>query len=242
MMHHGRAGVRRGGALAVLLLVAVSASGAELVEGEAQVEAGPAAGSGFRFRVERCATALRSEWWSANGELQAWDEVQLAEGRLLRYRLVRPNLGQDITRMAPAGRDAESSEQPVLAGPMLIEFARSVLPGLQSGEVPKVRYLIAETGLLLPLRLRLERRSADSSWVTIEAAQPLLRPLVPRATLEFDARARFVGMRGQILPQTGSERRPEPLAARVRVLASRTTPSCHNPSLLYTSQGFNRGS
>jgi hypothetical protein len=229
-------------ALVLLLLVAGPLPAEELIEGEAYAEAGPAAGAGYRFRVERCASALRSEWRSASGQLVAWDEVQLADGQLRRYRLVRPNLGQDITRAGPGVTGDPSPEAPLLAGPMLIEYARRVLPALRAGEALRVRYLIAESGMLLPLRLRLARQTADSTWVTIEAAQPWLRPVVPRATLEFDAEARFVGMQGQILPQTGSGQRPEPVAARVRVLSSGPTSGCHNVPVLLSQQGVNRDS
>jgi hypothetical protein len=228
--------------LALSLLIGGPADGAELVEGEAHADGAVAAQGGYRFRVERCASALRSEWRSATGEMVAWDEVELADGRLLRYRLVRPNLGQDITRVGPAGDGAGSEGPPVLAGPMLIEHARRTLAALRAGETLRVRYLIAETGMLLPLRLRSSRQTAESTWVSVEAAQPWLRPLVPRAELQFDAAARFVGMHGQILPQTGSLHRPEPIAARVRVLAGSPTPGCHNSSVLFTQQALNRGS
>ncbi len=230
----------------LVLILALSAAGplpgAELVEGEAHADPGAAAVAAYRFRVERCASTLRSEWRSAAGELLAWDEVQLADGRLLRYRLVRPNLGQDITRTGPAATDDASSGTPLLAGPMLIDYARRVLPTLRSGEAPRLRYLIAESGMLLPLRLRLGRQTADRTAVIVEAAQPWLRPVVPRATLEFDAAMRFVGMEGQILPQRGSAQRPEPIAARVRVLSSGATPACHNSPVLYSQQGVDRGS
>jgi hypothetical protein len=231
-----------GPALALSLLVAGALPAAELVEGEAHAEAGPAAGAGYRFRVEHCASALRSEWRSASGELLAWDEVQLADGQLLRYRLVRPNLGQDITRTGPGASGDPSPGTPLLAGPMLIEYARRMLPALRAGQTPRVRYLIAETGMLLLLRLRTTKQVPGSTWVTVEAAQPWLRPVVPRATLEFDAAARFVGMQGQILPQAGSGQRPEPIAARVRVLSSGPTSGCHNAPVLFSQQGVNRGS
>lgn len=181
----------------------------ELVEGEAQADGTRAVGDGYRFRVARCGSVMRSEWRSAQGELLAWDEVQLIDGRLLRYRLVRPNIGQDITRDGAQGGTDDGL--PILAGPMLIEHARRALPALRAGEVMRVRYLIAETGMLLPLRLR--------------------------ATLEFDAAARFVGMHGQILPQRGSGQRPEPIAARVRVLASGPTSGCHDSTLLLRAAG-----
>lgn len=212
----------------------------ELVEGEARAEGDRASGGDYRFRVERCANALRSEWRSSRGELVAWDEVQLVDGQLLRYRLVRPHLGQDITRSG-AGRGAADG-LPELAGPMLIEYARGALPALREGHTRRVRYLVAETGMWLPLRLRATQVAAGSTSVTVEGAHAWLRPLVPRATLEFDASARFVGMRGQILPQAGSGTHPEPIAAQVRVLSSGPTSGCHDPSVLFTQQGLSRGS
>ncbi len=228
---------RRGAsrALSLLLwpLVAVAAAG-EVVEGEAQAESSSAAGSDFRFRVHRCSSGLRSEWRSARGDLLAWDEVQLVDGQLLQYRLVRPNLGQDITRSAePSDR---SEGLPMLAGPMLIEYARAMLPALRAGAAPRVRYLIAETGMLLPLRLRASQVTAGSTVVIVEAAQPWLRPLVPRAALEFDSVARFVGMRGQILPQSGTAQRPEAIAARVLVRSSGPTSECHNQPVFLSQQ------
>jgi hypothetical protein len=93
------------------------------VEGEAVALGGgrgPADAQRYQFRVDQCASRIRSEWHSANGELLAWDEV------------------------------------------------------------------------------------------------------------EFDAGGRFAAMQGQILPQQGSARHPEPVQATVSVRSSAATSRCHN--------------
>jgi hypothetical protein len=204
------------------------------VEGEAvalgQPDRGTAPAPRYRFRVDQCESRIRSEWHSASGELVAWDEVEFDAMHWRSYRLVRPNLAQDFRQQAAsarAGRPA-AGDAPFLAGPMLIDFATRELPALRAGRSLEVRYLIAESGQDVRLRLRATQISATGTVVAIDAAQVWLRPLIPRARFEFDGAGRFASMRGQILPQGGSARHPEPIAAAVTVLASRPTSRCNN--------------
>ncbi len=230
------------GRICAALVVALPASSVALalsVEGEAvallnQPDRGaspaPAPAVRYRFKVDQCESRIRSEWHSASGELVAWDEVEFDALHWRSYRLVRPNLAQDFRQQAPpvrAGRPA-GSDAPYLAGPMLIDYATRELPALRAGRTLEARYLIAESGQDVRLRLRATQVSATRTVVAIDAAQVWLRPLIPRARFEFDGAGRFASMRGQILPQGGSARHPEPIAAAVTVLASRPTSRCNN--------------
>ena len=212
----------------VIWACAAAPSGAEIVEGEA-LELTPAAGvAPMRFRVEQCSRRIRSEWHAKDGTLLAWDEVEMLGRDFVRYRLVRPNLGQDVTLTAAGMGTAMSGSNalPVLAGPMLIDFARAHLNELRGGTQLRVRYLIAEHRMFVMLRLRSITAHTPGTTVRIDAAQPWMRPLVPEAMLEFDPAARFTGMRGQILPQAGTRLRPAPIAARLRVLGGAATSQC----------------
>ena len=205
-------------ATSLLFTVGAAASIAEVVEGDAVSRHGDQATS-YRWRVESCNGRIRSEWRTAAGQMIAWDEVQFADGQFQRYRLVRPNLGQDMT--------VEGGGKVVLAGPMLIEYARRNLGSLRGGRELRVRYLVAERGSTVELRMRASRVVRGRTEILVDAASGLLRPFVPSAALEFDAAERFVGMQGQILPQLGSRARPEPVAAQVRVLSQGPTSACH---------------
>lgn len=184
----------------------------------------------YQFRVEQCASRIRSEWHSASGELLAWDEVEFDASRWLSYRLVRPGLGQDFRQQAVDMRRRSGREdtEPFLAGPMLIHYATRELATLRAGATREVRYLIAESGQDIRLRLRALRSGPGGTSVAVDAAQVWLRPLVPRAQIEFDAAGRFTAMRGQILPQGGTARHPEPIQAAVSVRRSESTSGCHN--------------
>ena len=206
------------GLVGLLLLADASIAAAEVVEGDAVSSQGELSTS-YQWRVESCDGRMRSEWRTASGQMIAWDEVEFRDGHFLRYRLVRPNLGQDMT--------LHGSGDVTLAGPMLIEFARRNLQALRSGRELRVPYLVAERGSSVELRLRASRPIGPRTQVVVEAASALLRPFVPRASLSFDPASRFVGMDGQILPQLGSRGRPEPVAAQVRVLSHGLTSACH---------------
>lgn len=238
MSDDARRRLRRGGSCvptrlgAVLLCAAWSLPVRALsVEGDAVAlgQGGTAAAATrYQFRVDQCASRIRSEWHSASGELLAWDEVEFDAGRWRSYRLVRPGLGQDFrqqARPASAGRDGR---EPFLAGPMLIDYATRELAALRAGAVREVRYLIAESGQDIRLRLRASRVGSGGTSVAVDAAQVWLRPLVPKAQIDFDAAGRFAAMQGQILPQRGTGRHPEPVQAAVSVRSSGPTSRCHN--------------
>jgi hypothetical protein len=200
------------------------------VEGEAVALGsgrGPADAQRFQFRVDQCASRIRSEWHSADGVLLAWDEVEFAASHWRSYRLVRPGLGQDFRQQA-AVADGRAGREPFLAGPMLIDYARRELAALRAGASREVRYLIGESGSDIRLRLRAVRREGGGTSVVVDAAQVWLRPLVPRAQIDFDAGGQFAAMQGQILPQQGSARHPEPVQAAVSVRSSAATSRCHN--------------
>jgi len=205
-------------AAGVLLAVSATAAMGEIVEGDAVSQHVHHATS-YRWRVESCNGRMRSEWRTAAGQMIAWDEVEFADGRFLRYRLVRPNLGQDMT--------LQGGGKVTLAGPMLIEYARRHLALLRGGRELRVRYLVAERGSTVELRMRARQGTRERTEILVDAASGLIRPFVPAASLEFDAAERFVGMQGQILPQLGSRTRPEPVAAQVRVLSQGLTSACH---------------
>jgi hypothetical protein len=65
--------------------------------GEAVIrgEAADAAGR-YLVNASRCGERLSTEWRHPDGTLAASEEVELAEGRWLRYRLQRTNIGQDL--------------------------------------------------------------------------------------------------------------------------------------------------
>jgi hypothetical protein len=111
---------------------------------------------------------------------------------------------------------------------MLVDYAGRELAALRAGATREVRYLIAESGQDIRLRLRALRTDASGTSVGVDAAQVWLRPLVPRAQIDFDATGRFTGMRGQILPQAGTARHPEPIMAAVYVRGTEPTSRCHN--------------
>lgn len=215
----------------VLALPAGAAALTLSVEGEAvavaQAGRGDTQATRYRFKVDQCESRIRSEWRSSSGDLLAWDEVEFDAMRWRSYRLVRPNLAQDFRQQAAPTR-GDARDEPFLAGPMLIEFATRQLPALRAGRTREARYLIAESGQDVRLRLRATQAGTTGTVVAVDAAQIWLRPLIPRAWLEFDAAGRFASMRGQILPQSGTARHPEPVKAAVTVLASRPTSGCHN--------------
>jgi hypothetical protein len=221
---------------AALLLLPPGWAGALALSVEGEAVAVPQAGRAaapalhYRFKVHQCESRIRSEWHSASGDLLAWDEVEFDASRWRSYRLVRPNLGQDFRQQAAPGRGGRGAagDAPFLAGPMLIDFTTRQLPALRAGRTLEVRYLIGESGQDVKLRLRAIQSTAVATVVTVDAAQVWLRPLIPRAQLEFDAAGRFAAMHGQILPQGGTARHPEPVAAAVTVLASRPTSRCNN--------------
>jgi hypothetical protein len=221
-------------AAAMLGLPAASLAVALSVEGEAvalsQPDRAAAPAARYRFKVDQCPSRIRSEWHSSTGDLVAWDEVEFDALRWRSYRLVRPNLAQDFRQQAAPVRGVRTSagDEPFLAGPMLIDFATRELPALRAGRTLEVRYLIAEPGQDVKLRLRATQVGATGTVIAVDAAQVWLRPVIPRARFEFDAAGRFASMRGQILPQGGTARHPEPVAAAVTVLASRPTSRCNN--------------
>lgn len=206
--------------------LSLSVEGEAVAVKSAEVGSGPAAR--YRFQVHQCESWIRSEWRSASGELVAWDEVEFEAMRWRRYRLVRPNLAQDFLQEAPAGRRAGMADEPFLAGPMLIDYAARELAALRAGATREVRYLVAESGQSVKLRLRVQQASATDTVVGIDAANVWLRPLIPSAQLRFDAAGRFHSMNGQILPQGGTPRHPLPVSAAVRVVANSVTSRCHN--------------
>jgi hypothetical protein len=218
---------------ALLSMPTVALAGTLSVQGEAvaltPAGRGAAPAARYRFKVDQCAARIRSEWHSDSGELVAWDEVEFDATRWRSYRLVRPNLAQDFRKQAAPSRRARTGhrDEPFLAGPMLIDFATRELAALRAGASREVRYLIAESGQDVRLRLRVAGVGAGRTVVKIDAAQVWLRPLIPGAQLEFDAAGRFVAMQGQILPQGGTPRHPEPVAAAVTVLDSQPTSRCH---------------
>jgi hypothetical protein len=58
-------------------------------------EAADAAGR-YLVNASRCGERLSTEWRHPDGTLAAYEEVELAEGRWVRYRLQRANVGQDL--------------------------------------------------------------------------------------------------------------------------------------------------
>lgn len=209
--------------------------------GEAEIRGGAAGGQRFLVSAMNCGDRLATEWRRPDGTLAAVEEIEVADGRWVRYRLQRANLGQDLRAerngaavtivdgsrpTRPATRLTERGL--LLAGPELITFLRSQLPALRQGRALEFRYLLADRGIALGFVAR-AAADGEGTLVTLEAASAFARPFVPVTRLGFAADGSLRQVVGRMLPMSGDPRSPTALDGVLRMSAAKST--CNTKSL-----------
>jgi hypothetical protein len=234
-------------AAALLVFFGSSAVGIAAVpsgggRGEAVIRSDGTDASG-RYLVDasRCGERLSTEWRHPDGTLAASEEVELAEGRWVRYRLQRANVGQDlraerrgdvvtITDGSPSARTPTrlSGRGTLLAGPELVLFLQSRLSDLRAGRSVTFQYLLADRGTTLGFVARGAAEGAGTR-VTLEASSALAKPFVPTTRFLFADDGGLREVVGRMLPVAGSTKAPKPLDGVLRMTATQS--SCNRKSL-----------
>ena len=210
--------------------------------GEAVIRSDGADASGrYLVNASRCGERLSTEWRHPDGTLAASEEVELAEGRWVRYRLQRANIGQDlraerrgdvvtITDGSPSARTPTrlSGRGTLLAGPELVFFLQSRLSDLRAGRSVTFQYLLADRGTTLGFVARGAAEGAGTR-VTLEASSALAKPFVPTTRFLFADDGGLREVVGRMLPVAGSTKAPKPLDGVLRMTATQS--SCNRKSL-----------
>ena len=234
-------------AAALLVFFASSAVGIAAVpygggRGEAVIRSDGADASGrYLVNASRCGERLSTEWRHPDGALAASEEVELAEGRWVRYRLQRANIGQDlraerrgdvvtITDGSPSARTPTrlSGRGTLLAGPELVFFLQSRLSDLRAGRSVTFQYLLADRGTTLGFVARGAAEGAGTR-VSLEASSALVKPFVPTTRFLFADDGGLREVVGRMLPVAGSTKAPKPLDGVLRMTATQS--SCNRKSL-----------
>ena len=198
--------------------------------GDAEVANGVDDAQRFGFTAWGCGSRVSSEWRQHDGRVVAEEKLDLADGRWVRYRLQRHNVGQEVVAVR-AGREVEltilqgQSRRQVtlrptgdlLAGPTLVSHLGDALPTLRAGRPVEFDYLVAEQGMILRLRASAAARGTGETVVKVEAASVLLRPFVPVTTLLFDATGDLRSLAGRLLPQAGDVGKAKSLDGVLRI-------------------------
>ena len=234
-------------AAALLVFFASSAVGIAAVpsgggRGEAVIRSDGADASGrYLVNASRCGERLSTEWRHPDGTLAASEEVELAEGRWVRYRLQRANIGQDLRAErrgdvvtikdgSPSARTPTrlSGRGTLLAGPELVFFLQSRLSDLRAGRSVTFQYLLADRGTTLGFVARGAAEGAGTR-VTLEASSALAKPFVPTTRFLFADDGGLREVVGRMLPVAGSTKAPKPLDGVLRMTATQS--SCNRKSL-----------
>jgi hypothetical protein len=195
----------------------------------------------YLVNASRCGERLSTEWRHPDGTLAASEEVELAEGRWVRYRLQRANIGQDlqaerrgdvvtITDGSPSARTPTrlSGRGTLLAGPELVLFLQSRLSDLRAGRSVTFQYLLADRGTTLGFVARGAAEGAGTR-VSLEASSALAKPFVPTTRFLFADDGGLREVVGRMLPVAGSTKAPKPLDGVLRMTATQS--SCNKKSL-----------
>jgi hypothetical protein len=241
--------MRLDGFSAAALLVFFASSGVGIAavpygggRGEAVIRSDGADASGrYLVNASRCGERLSTEWRHPDGTLAASEEVELAEGRWVRYRLQRANIGQDlqaerrgdvvtITDGSPSARTPTrlSGRGTLLAGPELVLFLQSRLSDLRAGRSVTFQYLLADRGTTLGFVARGAAEGAGTR-VSLEASSALAKPFVPTTRFLFADDGGLREVVGRMLPVAGSAKAPKPLDGVLRMTATQS--SCNKKSL-----------
>ncbi len=226
-------------ASSAVVIAAVPSGGGR---GEAVIRSDGADASGrYLVNASRCGERLSTEWRHPDGTLAASEEVELAEGRWVRYRLQRANIGQDlraerrgdvvtITDGSPSARTPTrlSGRGTLLAGPELVLFLQSRLSDLRAGRSVTFQYLLADRGTTLGFVARGAAEGAGTR-VTLEASSALAKPFVPTTRFLFADDGGLREVVGRMLPVAGSTKAPKPLDGVLRMTATQS--SCNRKSL-----------
>jgi hypothetical protein len=226
-------------ASSAVVIAAVPSGGGR---GEAVIRSDGADASGrYLVNASRCGERLSTEWRHPDGTLAASEEVELAEGRWVRYRLQRANIGQDlraerrgdvvtITDGNPSARTPTrlSGRGTLLAGPELVFFLQSRLSDLRAGRSVTFQYLLADRGTTLGFVARGAAEGAGTR-VTLEASSALAKPFVPTTRFLFADDGGLREVVGRMLPVAGSTKAPKPLDGVLRMTATQS--SCNRKSL-----------
>lgn len=226
-------------ASSAVVIAAVPSGGGR---GEAVIRSDGADASGrYLVNASRCGERLSTEWRHPDGTLAASEEVELAEGRWVRYRLQRANIGQDlraerrgdvvtITDGSPSARTPTrlSGRGTLLAGPELVLFLQSRLSDLRAGRSVTFQYLLADRGTTLGFVARGAAEGAGTR-VTLEASSALAKPFVPTTRFLFADDGGLREVVGRMLPVAGSTKAPKPLDGLLRMTSAQS--SCNKKSL-----------
>ena len=226
-------------ASSAVVIAAVPSGGGR---GEAVIRSDGADASGrYLVNASRCGERLSTEWRHPDGTLAASEEVELAEGRWVRYRLQRANIGQDlraerrgdvvtITDGSPSARTPTrlSGRVTLLAGPELVLFLQSRLSDLRAGRSVTFQYLLADRGTTLGFVARGAAEGAGTR-VSLEASSALAKPFVPTTRFLFADDGGLREVVGRMLPVAGSTKAPKPLDGVLRMTATQS--SCNRKSL-----------
>ena len=226
-------------ASSAVVIAAVPSGGGR---GEAVIRSDGADASGrYLVNASRCGERLSTEWRHPDGTLAASEEVELAEGRWVRYRLQRANIGQDlraerrgdvvtITDGSPSARTPTrlSGRGTLLAGPELVFFLQSRLSDLRAGRSVTFQYLLADRGTTLGFVARGAAEGAGTR-VTLEASSALAKPFVPTTRFLFADDGGLREVVGRMLPVAGSTKAPKPLDGVLRMTAAQS--SCNKKSV-----------
>lgn len=209
--------------------------------GEAEVRGAAPGVQRYSVSASRCGERLSTEWRRPDGVLVAKEEVELVEGRWVRYRLQRPNIGQDLraerrgttVTLVDGARPGRAPTRlagrvSLVAGPELVPFLQARFDELRAGRAVEFDYLVAERSMILGFVAR-TRPATGRLVVELEASSVLLRPFVPETVLEFAADGGLSKVTGRMLPVAGDARDPTPLDGVLRMLTTQS--SCNTRSL-----------
>lgn len=203
--------------------VATSSAIVEAGRGEAIIRNGGAAGLRYFVTASRCGDRLSTEWRHPDGTLAAEEEVDLVDGRWVRYRLRRTNVGQDLRAerrgdaviiidaarpdRGPARLTARGT---LLAGPELVPFLQARLAELRAGRSIEFQYLLADRGSAIGFIAR-GRIQGGETDVSLEASSALVRPFLPTTAFRFSPGGGLRQVVGRMLPVLGDTRSPKAL-------------------------------
>lgn len=233
-----------GGIVGAVVAASPVASAATVIEGgrgEAVIRGGEAQGLRYLVSASSCDDRLSTEWRRPDGSLAAAEEVELADGRWMRYRLRRANVGQDlraerrgdVVTITDASRPGHgpvrlTARGTLLAGPELVAFLQARLADLRAGRALEFQYLLADRGTAVGFVAR-GRVVGDDTEVTLEAASALLRPFVPKTSFRFTADGGLRQVVGRMLPVLGDAKSQQALDGVLKMSGPQST--CNRKSL-----------
>lgn len=232
----------------VIIAAAIAASSAAVApvsaeggRGEAVIGGGDADGLRYIVTASHCDDRLSTEWRRADGSVAASEEVELADGRWIRYRLRRANLGQDlraerrgdVVTIIDAARHGRAPARlsvrgTLLAGPEIVAFLQGRLADLRAGRTLAFQYLLADRGMAIGLIAR-GRAEGVETRVALEAASVLIRPFVPTTAFRFSGEGSLRQVVGRMLPVAGDPTSQRALDGVLEMRASQST--CNSASL-----------